>query len=207
MCVAAPPRIHAGVRTLMGTTQTESTRTSEALSLTARELMGYIRGHKSVFRAGEGFKSMHAALCRKNDTGRFFIPQEELETNAHMLPGKKAAEMILEEREKIVEEAKEKVLKVVGKGISEEVVDIVVHDLMYLLRVISYGIAVCSTDFIHDNNMNIMKLLHKEIGVQGKGMTAGISCMKKFVEKELHTDEKVRKVAAACFDKVIKFME
>lgn len=196
----------SGTYPIASSAQTEPVKTKVKLSRRAADLLGYIRGHKSVFQAGEGFKSTQAALCRKNDTGHFFIPKQELECNAEALPGKAVAEMILEKNAEIIEQAKEEAVKS-GPSLadSKEIIDIVEHDLSYLLRVISYGIACGSTNFIHANNMGIMKVLHKEIGVQGAPMIAGLKSMKGSVESGVNGATE-KEITAACFDKVIEFM-
>lgn len=83
--------------------------------------------------------------------------------------------------------------------------EIYVYDINYILRVISYGIATQSSDFIHSNNMGIMKLMHEEIGFPTGLISSALLDVKKAVLEDVNNASVVPKTAE-CFDVVIDFM-
>lgn len=140
------------------------------LSEKAVDLKSYIRAHKSIFYPGKGFLAMASALTRKNDTGRCMIPSVELETNAHILPGRTAAEYLLNSREELVSAA----IAEVGADKGSQAEEIVIYDMNYVLRVTSYAVAVGSVNFIDANNLGMMRELHKEVGINEKRFSKAI---------------------------------
>lgn len=140
------------------------------LSAKATDLKSYIRAHKSIFYPGEGFLAMASALTRKNDTGRCLIPAVELETNAHILPGRVAAEYILNSREELLNAAVDEV----GAEKGTQAEEIVNYDMNYVLRVTSYAVAVGSVNFIDANNLGMMAELHLEVGINAKKFSKAI---------------------------------
>lgn len=143
-----------------------------ALSERAQDLRGYLRAHKSLFQPGVGFKAQTAALTRKNDTTRTLIPADELETNAPLLPGLKAAEYVLEHHDRLVEAAIELV-----PAESDQVADIVRYNVATVLRIVSYAAAAGSVDFLNLNNANIMRQLHIEAGVPATAFAKAIAAL------------------------------
>lgn len=147
-------------------TEQPSTANATELSVRAIELMSYVRGHKSIFRPGEGFTSVSATLFRKNDTGRSFTPLDELATNASMLPAGDVAAYMVVNSDALIDTAFDAAVAVMP-AIADDatLTDILRHDLTALLRTISYGAAAGTVDFIHDNNIGMMAMLHKEVDI------------------------------------------
>jgi Phycobilisome protein len=177
-----------------------ATSTGAALSDRAAELLSWVRAHKSIFSPGTGFTATHLALFRKNDTARCMVPAIELDCNAEMLPGVAVARAMLERADEIFEAAKAVVLKEMPALESEEAVaKIMYHDLRYFLRVTSYGIACGSPNFIHVNNLGIVKQLYAEIGLTDSTVQAGIASLKASVLADASSAEEMENVAR-CFD-------
>lgn len=181
---------------------------ADTLSPRAAELLSWVRAHKSIFSPGEGFTATHLALYRKNDTGRCLVPADELDCNAEMLPGVDVARSILENNEAILEKAKADVLAVAPELKDEEspVTKIFWHDLAYFLRVVSYGVAVTSPDYIHANNLGMVKQLYGEIGLSQAAVDAGITSLKSSVVVDV-SDAELKKSTAECFDVLANFMQ
>lgn len=172
------------------------------------ELLSWVRAHKSIFSPGIGFTATHLALYRKNDTGRCLVPADELDCNASMLPGVDVARSILENHDAIVEKAKADVLAVAPELEDEEspITSIFWHDLAYFLRVVSYGIAVTSSDYIHANNLGMVKELYSEIGLSPAAVSTGINSLKSSVLADV-SDAELKKSTSECFDIFSSFMK
>lgn len=185
---------------------TEPQKTSTELSVRALELLSYVRGHKSIFNPGVGFNSTQATLCRKNDTAYAFTPLEELATNAYMLPGGSVAAFMVVQEEELVDVATKAAFKT-AKTIQndEKLSEIVSYDFRSIIRVVSYGSACKSVDFIHANNLGMMKMLHKEVGIPAEADVTGLEAAKEAVLAQI-TDSTLVDSTAACFDTVIAFM-
>lgn len=185
---------------------TEHQQTATELSIKARELLSYVRGHKSIFRPGQGFNSTQVTLFRKNDTGRCFTPLDELATNARMLPGGSVAAFMVVQEDQLVETAVNAAYAVADNIKSDDTLtEIISFDLRYLLRVISYGAATKSTNFIYENNLGMMKMLHREVGLPSVADVAGLKAAKDAVIAQI-TDSSLVDSTAACFDVVIEFL-
>lgn len=203
--VSFPAARHAPRPALLRMVATEPATTTTTLSLKARELLSYVRGHKSIFHPGDGFTATHCALFRKNDTGRCFTPLVELATNAHMLPAGSVAAMMVVQEDSLVETAVEAVFeKYPMLRDDETLLEIVSFDLRYLLRVISYGAACQSTDFIHTNNIGMMKMLHEEVGFPVNADQIGLNAARKAVLSQ--SDSAFLDTTTACFDVVINHL-
>lgn len=170
------------------------------ISRHARDLRGYLRAHKSIFSPGAGFLAQVITLTRKNDTGRMLIPADELETNSHLLPGRAAAEYILENSEKLVETAAEQVIAAIP-DVSEEVAEIVRYDLGYVLRVTSYAVAVQATDFVHDNNLAMMQELHLEVNIPAAVFCDAVKKMGDEIATSVG-DSATDEITRECFKKI-----
>lgn len=179
--------------------------TSTEISSTAKYLLSYLRGHKSIFRAGDGFNSTQATLFRKSDTSRLFTPLEELATNAHVLPGGSVAALFIVKEEDTVQQAVDAAKTRLGAQFSDVVLRVLEFDLRYMLRVISYAVACQSVDFMHHNNWGIMKMLHAEVGISPEADVAGLIKAKEVVLAQI-TEPHLVEPTAACFDVVINFM-
>lgn len=179
----------------------ERAATAPELSDKAKGLMAYVRGHKSIFRPGTGFNSITATLFRKNDTGRMLTPLEELATNAHVLPGGSVAAMILVQESEIIKRSADEMIADIG----EEHREMVEYDVGYMLRVISYGIASGSSDFVHDNNWGMLKMLHREVGIDGSVDVKGVEKMRETVLGEVK-EEGIIGIVNACFDRAVELM-
>lgn len=164
------------------------------LSAKATDLKSYIRAHKSIFYPGEGFLAMASALTRKNDTGRCLIPAVELETNAHILPGRVAAEYILNSAEELVKAAIEQV----GADKGTQAEEIVTYDMNYVLRVTSYAVAVGSLNFIDANNLGMMRELHQEVGINAKRFSKAVANIGEKIAAAME-DQSVAENTKACF--------
>lgn len=176
------------------------------LSLRARDLISYIRAHKSIFDPGEGFGSQVITLCRKNDTGRFFIPADELETNRALLPGAQVAEHILNQKAALIDAAAAAVFaSQKDAGENPLVAEVVRHDLMYILRVVSYAIAAGSPNFVHENNLGMMKSLHAEIGLSSPAVVAGLKKLSDSIAAEAEMPD-AKATTLRCFQIVTEFM-
>lgn len=185
---------------------TEQTERKYVVTTRAVELISYIRGHKSLFNPGQGFSSVQAALFRKNDTARIFVPEEEIVTNAQHLPGKHVLEIVLEDSDTIAEKGLQALCDILPNvKDSEEVAAILKFDLLYVLRVVSYGASVKSTDFVHDNNIGIMNMVHEELEVAGAPVIAAVEAMRDYVVSRMSDNELIASTIA-CFDVVLDFM-
>jgi hypothetical protein len=186
----------------MVTASDNDTATDTILSYRAAQLLGYLRAHKSIFSPGVGFKATHLALYRKNDTGKSLVPADELVTNAAMLPGVEVARLMLEIRDETLENAKEHVLAV-APSIAEDatLANLLWFDLAYIFRVASYGIAVTSLNFIHEDNINMLKEFYEEIGMPKIAISTGIKTLKEAVTSRV-LDENLKQVSSDCFDAI-----
>lgn len=190
--------IRAIVPRMVATEPVTEASTSETLSDRAMELISYIRGHKSIFRPGIGFSSVSGTLCRKNDTARLFTPPDELKTNAKELPGVSVALLIHDQAESLIEAALNAAENVYPPSTSDQLIaDIVHHDLTTVLRAVSFGIAVRSEDFLHDNNAAMMKALHDEVGFPGQAMVAALNTIRDIILSQTGND--LHDITASCF--------
>lgn len=200
LCRASQRRraVRAHVPQMVATEPVTEASTSETLSERAMELMSYVRGHKSIFRPGVGFSSVSGTLCRKNDTARLLTPPDELETNAKELPGVSVARVIYDQADSLVNAAQNAAEDVYPLLASDEfLADIVRHDVSAVLRAISFGVAVQSKDFLHDNNSALMKALHDEVDIPGDAMVAALNTVRDTVLSQINND--LRDVTASCF--------
>eukprot|EP00177_Eucheuma_denticulatum_P003857 GFKZ01006982.1.p2 GENE.GFKZ01006982.1~~GFKZ01006982.1.p2 ORF type:complete len:225 (+),score=41.80 GFKZ01006982.1:255-929(+) len=201
------PRMIATEPTTTPSTKATPPSTATDLSTVATTLLSYVRGHKSIFRPGRGFNSTHATLFRKNDTGRLLTPLDELATNAHVLPGGSVAAVMLVQEEDIVTKALAAMGGEIGGLETGSVVsEILEFDLRYMLRVISYGIASGSEDFLHENNWGMMKMLHREVGIAVAVDVKGLRVARDVVVSHV-SDQALADLTTRCFDVVIAFME
>lgn len=183
----------------------EPTKTGTVLSQHAQDLMSYVRGHKSIFRAGEDFDSTQVTLFRKNDTGRSFTPLDELATNAHVLPGGSVAAMLLVQKDEFTKIALSAIEKQSPHIMDDDTLyGILEYDLIVLLRTISYGAACQVTDFIHDNNMGVMKMLHDEAGIPKDSIPTAIIAVKEAVLSQIAEADLIDSTGQ-CFDVVHDF--
>lgn len=190
---------HASVPRMVATEPVTEPATSEdTLSERAMELMSYIRGHKSIFRPGIGFSSVAGTLSRKNDTVRMFTPPDELQTNAKELPGVSVA-LLLHDQADALTDAAQQAAKEVHPCVSSDdiVTDIFRYDVNAILRAISYGAAVQTNDFLHDNNAAMMTALHDEVGIPSQAMLAALNAVKDIVLPQV--DDNLRDSTASCF--------
>lgn len=201
---SAAPRMIATESVSESVASTTTTKT--VLSDRAVQLLAYIRGHKSIFSPGEGFMATHLALFRKNDTGRSFTPLDELATNAHMLPGGSVAAMMLVQQDDLIAKGIEIAKTLVPNLAADDVLtEILEYDIRTILRTISYGAACHSVNFIHENNMGMMKMLHQEIGIPDGTVTKVLSSLKDIVVSQISDDVLVAPTSD-CFDAVGDFM-
>lgn len=186
-------------RPLMMMATTEAAGTGAKLSARARDLKGYLRAHKSIFRAGDGFASTQAILCRKNDTGRMLIPLDELQTNEPNLPGAGVARFMLEHHESLLEKACEAAFAVQGELKTDQVLkEIVQHDMALVYRVVSYAIAVSSSSFLHENNVAILAEFHREVGFTRDARNKGLESLSEAIVGAA-SDAEVAQNVSECF--------
>lgn len=174
------------------------TENTSAISGRAAELLGYVRAHKSIFSPGTGFNSTHAALFRKNDTGKSLVPEEELETNKGVLDGVETARYILGSYDDIVESAKA-AAKSAAPSLDDTAAGIVYADLAYYLRILSYATAAGSTDFLHKENLALHAEMYSELKVPVEAVVAGITAMKDTVLNNAPSAA-VKDTTSACFE-------
>jgi Phycobilisome protein len=180
--------------------------TGTVLSPEAIKLLSWVRAHKSIFSPGVGFTATHLALYRKNDTGRCMVPEIELDTNAHMLPGVDIARKMYIERVEVVDKAIADVSAAVpGLADDTAIAKIFFHDIAYFYRVLSYAIAVTSVDYIHANNLGMVKALYADIGLSGKAVTTAIASLRAST-LAFTSDPTLSESTAACFDVLSAFM-
>lgn len=86
------------------------------------------------------------------------------------------------------------------------VAEILEFDLRYMLRVISYGVASGSHDFLHENNWGMMKMLHREVGIDVAVDVKGLQVARDVVLSHVK-EEELLDLTTRCFDIVIAFME
>lgn len=176
------------------------------LSKRATELLSYLGAHKSIFRPGTGFNSGTATFFRKNDTGRSFAPLDELATNAHLLPGGPVAASMLVQIDDLIETCYQSALSNFPALEADQVLkDIFQNDVRSLLRIVSYGAACQTTDFIHENNLGMLKLLHEELGFPTGLVADAVRVAKDEVLNQVN-DASLVENTAECFDVVIAFM-
>lgn len=182
--------------------------TDAALSDRALQLLSYVRAHKSIFLPGTGFTATTLALFRKNDTARCMVPADELDCNASLLPGVAVARGMLENAEESFEAAKAAALGAspeLGKDSEKVVSDIFWHDLKYFARVLSYGIACGSPNYIHANNLGMVKQLYGEISLATGTVLIGIASLKQSTLKYA-TNAEEEKIVNDCFTSLMDFM-
>ncbi|PXF41822.1 hypothetical protein BWQ96_08470 [Gracilariopsis chorda] len=179
----------------MVTTERERTAT---LSRRAAKLQSYLRGHKSILRPGEGFSSTTATLFRKNDTALLLTPLEELATNAHMLPGGSVAATIFVSQEQI-----STMMQDLSDGMAEDKAAVFQSSMAQLVRIISYGIAAGSLDFVHENNIGIMNLLHKEVGLEAQVLHSALRQVRDFIVQQV-TEPDLVQLTNDCFEVVVQ---
>lgn len=175
---------------------------SEELSYRASQLLSYVRAHKSIFSPGLGFTASHLALFRKNDTARCMVPAEELECNAALLPGVSVASAMADVSETAFEDAR-KAVAAAQADMGEKVTAIIEHDLKYFARVVSYAVACGSDDFIHQNNMGMVRELYAEIGLETKAVLAGVESLR-VSTMACASGAKEEKIVADVFVKLIE---
>ncbi|CAN8073482.1 unnamed protein product [Agarophyton chilense] len=168
------------------------------LSQRASQLQSYIQCHKSLFRPGNEFSSTTATLFRKNDTARTLTPLDELATNAQMLPGGSVAATILVHIEDI-----EKMISEMAVHLNEAIKPVFESNMRLLTRIVSYGIAAGSADFVHKNNAGIMKLLHEEVGIETPLVESTLYAVRDLI-LERHTESQHVDLTNACFNVVIQ---
>lgn len=174
------------------------------LSDNALVLMSYIRGHKSIFRPGKGFTSTTTTLFKKNDTARLFTPMDELETNKAVLPGGEVAGFMVSRKDDLMSTALQAAESVSSSISSDDVLlDIFKYDMTALLRAISYGVATGSSEFLHENNITIMKLLHDDVGISELVIPSALNAVKDFIVANV-SDPSVAKSTVNCFEIVCK---
>lgn len=178
----------------------EATKTE--LSDRAITLISYIRGHKSVFQPGRGFTAASTTLFKKNDTARQFTSMEELVTNDYTLPGGQIAAIMVDQKDDLLLTAMDAAESVMPSAKTDEtIIDILHYDISALLRAISYGAACQSLDFLHENNVNMMKALHDEAGIPSIVVPTAINAVKDVVLEQV-SDRIVAETTAVCFDVV-----
>lgn len=175
------------------------------LTAKAQELLGYLRCHKSIFLPGVGFNSTTISLMRKNDTGKCVVPLDEIETNRSHLPGASAIEVVVKKEQEIVEMGWNAAKKAGIKG-GEPVEKIVKYDMTTFLRVISYAVGAQCTNYVHENNLLMVKMLYSELGVPSTNVAKGIEAMKKAVIADTK-DQSVSGSTSDVFDVVINFLK
>lgn len=176
------------------------------LTTRARDLISYVRGHKSIFDPGEGFASTQITLTRKNDTGRSCIPADEIETNAHVLPGADVAHFVQANSERLLNDAVAAAYRVQpALEHDPSLADIVTNDLGIIIRVVSYAIAVASPNFIHPNNIGIMAALHDEVGFSTDARNAALTTLSDAIAPQA-ADPAVAQNARACFQQITELM-
>lgn len=201
--VAAQPKDAAGTTK----TKAASSNTAAVLSDQAIVLMSYLRGHKSVFLPGTGFKGSTAALFKKNDTAREFTPEDQLETNASLLPGAAVAGIMVRTSDTLISQAVETTMSVwtsTKNGSADEseqdiVADVLKYNYEALFRAVSYGAACQAVDYLHPDNIAMMKMLHEEVGIPATAVAAGIDAVRDTVVEQVD-DDAVRESTVQCFN-------
>lgn len=198
--VAAQPKDAAGTTK----TKTASTDTTAVLSDQAIVLMSYLRGHKSVFLPGNGFKGSTAALFKKNDTARAFTPEDQLETNARLLPGGTVAGIMVRTSDTLISQAVQTTLSAWSNGSADEseqdvIADVLKYNYEALFRAVSYGAACQAVDYLHPDNIAMMKMLHEEVGIPAVAVAAGIDAVRDAVVEQVD-DDAVHESTVQCFD-------
>ncbi|KAI0566484.1 Phycobilisome protein [Gracilaria domingensis] len=186
-------------RTAPSMVLTEKAKTA-ALTPRAKQLQSYIQCHKSLFRAGEDFSATAATLFRKNDTARVLTPLDELATNANMLPGGPVAATILVH----IEEIENKISEAAAQ-LDEVVQSVFQRNVRLLVRVVSYGIAAGSADYMHENNVGIMRLLNQELGIESTFVESTLLAVRDLI-LERHTESSLIELTTECFDSLIHEM-
>jgi Phycobilisome protein len=128
------------------------------------------------------------------------VPEEELNTNARMLPGVEVARAMLLSKDEVVGKAIAEVSAAVpGIADDEVVAKIFFHDIAYFYRVLSYAVAVTSADFMHANNVGMVRALYAEIGLPDVAVTTALASLKAST-LALTSDPSLAKSTASCFD-------
>lgn len=194
---ARTPSPVAPSRQLPSMVTTERKRTVK-LSHRAEKLQSYLRCHKSILRPGDGFSSTTATLFRKNDTALLFTPLDELATNAHMLPGGSVAAVMFVSQEQI-----STMMQDLSSDMPEDKASVFQSSMAQLVRIVSYGIAAGSLDFIHENNIGIMNLLHKEVALEAKVLHSALGQVRDFIVQQV-TEPDLVQLTNDCFDVVVQ---
>lgn len=185
----------------------DTAKTTE-LSSHAIMLISFLRGHKSVFQPGEGFSATTSLLFKKNDTARLFTPQNELDINTVHLPGVSVASVMVAKQKEYVNLAVTTADAHMGTAESDSTIsDILRYNFTALLRAISYGAACQLTDFVHMNNIGMMRMLHEDMGVAHATVAAALNAVKDEVLAVVADDADVVKSTSICFDIIIDGLE
>jgi hypothetical protein len=185
-----------------GVTSSVKTPTlTDRMSQRAQSLRAFLRGHKSLFRPGEGFHTEVALTCTKNDTAQLFVPLEELESyrGRRGFPGADVVAVISQNAGAIVE-AGIKAAQVQkelyeGKNLGqlsrlEAIEEQIANDLSDQLRVVSYAVLAqdedaAPVDFLHKRNVALVLELYQELGVDLGRIDAGWKAMAHAIQELL----------------------
>lgn len=119
-----------------------------------------------------------------------------------MLPAGAVAALMVVQEDQLVDTAVDAVFEKFPLIREDEtLVEILSFDLRYLLRVVSYGAACQATDFIHESNMGLVNMLHKEVGFPEGADKIGIAAAKEAVLSQ--TDSAFLESTTACFDVIM----
>ncbi|KAK4531890.1 hypothetical protein CCYA_CCYA09G2747 [Cyanidiococcus yangmingshanensis] len=166
---------------------------SDRMSQRAQSLRAFLRGHKSLFRAGDGFYTEVANTCKKNDTALLFVPLEELQSyrGRRGFQGADVAAVITTHAEAIVEaglraaQVKKELYEGKNLGLltrTEAIEEQLVNDLSDQLRVVSYAVLAQEenaepVDFLHKRNVALLLELYQELGLDLGRIEAGWRAM------------------------------
>lgn len=135
------------------------------LNTRALRNLSFVRGQRSIFCATKGFSALDAALCRKNDTARSYISDEQIQY-AKGAKGGAIHKMIRDNAPEIVEATMQKLASKHSEAMSMPTVRKNVQvDVEWFLRVTSYGVACEQTSFLNMESLALYPDIYENFGL------------------------------------------
>jgi hypothetical protein len=165
---------------------------ADVLNQEALKFVGYLHGHRSLFHAGDGFDTASATLFRKLDTASAFPTVEELNIIRTSLPGIEAVIPIVEDKQRIIDAlTHEKKPVENGQALEEsDHSDIVEKTVLFSIfqkffRMLTYAIAVLSTDYLDENSFLLLENVFREMKVDKKWVMRRFEVLKRELEQRI----------------------
>ncbi|CEL99027.1 unnamed protein product [Vitrella brassicaformis CCMP3155] len=167
-------------------------------------LKGFLRGQKCLFDDAELRFGNIIYLLRGADSSQRYVYPLELETNKGLLPGEQAAQVIFDERDAALEEARKHVVDSYGLARDDGGVgQMISEDLGTFLRVLQYGIAAGIVHCMRREVLDYMTELYDEVGMDFAALSSGVRYLRDYFEKRMEAAD-FTAYAAPCFDRFLE---